>query len=99
MAKFRLMSAKGWGSVLAETAMASAGVDYEIEDVDMEGPRTSLLRVNPLGQVPTLILPDGRVMTESAAIVLHLHDLNPAAGLAPAPGDAERPDFLRWLVF
>jgi GST-like protein len=99
MARYRLMSTRGWGSVIAEAALATAGVDYEIEDVDMEGPRTRLLQLNPLGQLPTLVLPDGRVMTESAAIVLYVNDLNPAAGLAPAAGDAERPLFLRWLVF
>ena len=99
MARYRLMSTKGWGSVIAEAALAMAGVDYDIEDVDMKGPRTRLLAVNPLGQLPTLILPDGRIMTESAAIVLHLNDLKPAAGLAPAADDRERADFLRWLVF
>jgi GST-like protein len=99
MARFRLFAARGWGSVIAEAALATAGVDTEIEDVDMEGPRTNLLAVNPLGQLPTLVLPDGRVMTESAAIVLHLHDLHPAAGLAPETGDGQRPEFLRWLVF
>ena len=37
--------------------------------------------------------------TESAAIVLHVNDLAAAAGLLPPPGDAQRPVFLRWLVF
>ncbi len=55
--------------------------------------------MNPLAQVPTLLLPDGTVMTESAAIALHLADRAPAAGLAPASGDAARDAFLRWLIF
>jgi GST-like protein len=38
-------------------------------------------------------------MTESAAMVLHVLDRAPAAGLAPAANDAARPAFLRWLVF
>ena len=38
-------------------------------------------------------------MTESAAIVLYLSELVPAAGLAPPPGDPTRAAFLRWLVF
>lgn len=29
-------------------------------------------------------------MTESAAILIHLADLHPATGLAPAPGTAAR---------
>jgi len=38
-------------------------------------------------------------MTESAAMVLHVIDVAPGAGLAPAPDAANRPDFLRWLIF
>jgi GST-like protein len=49
--------------------------------------------------VPTLLLPDGRVMTESAAIILHIADAAPQAGLAPAAMDPARPMFLRWLAF
>ncbi len=41
---------------------------------------TGCSSLNPLGQVPTLVLPDGRVMTESAAIILHLADQAPQAG-------------------
>lgn len=100
MSKFTLFALEGWGSTIAEAALATAGVDYQIETVDPRGEgQDRLLKLNPLGQLPTLILPDGRVMTESAAIVLYLSELSPEAGLAPPPGDPTRPDFLRWLVF
>ena len=100
MSKFTLLALEGWGSTIVEAALAMAGVDYGIEAVDPRGKgRDRLLALNPLGQLPTLILPDGRVMTESAAIVLHLSELNPEADLAPPAGDPTRPDFLRWLVF
>lgn len=56
------------------------------------------LRLNPNGRVPTLV--DGDlVLFEAAAICLHLADSHPAAGLAPAPGTAERAHFYQWLVF
>src|SRR5580692_7701286 len=61
--------------------------------------RERLSAVNPVAQVPTLVLPGGEVMTESAAITLHLADVAQSAALVPAPGEAERPKFLRWLVF
>ena len=32
------------------------------------------LSVNPMGQIPALVLPDGTLMTESAAMLLHLTD-------------------------
>lgn len=99
---YRLLGQKGYGSVIAEAAFAIAGIEIAIEDIDYESPgpdRDRLLSLNPLGQVPTLIMPDGSVMTESAAIVLHVADLAPQAGLVPAPDDPNRPRFLRWLVF
>lgn len=100
---YTLFAAKGWGSVIAEIGFVYAGVPYRREAVDPEagGPAYDRLKaVNPLGQFPTVILPDGQVMTESAAILLHLADGAPAeAGLAPGPSAANRPEFLRWLVF
>jgi len=61
--------------------------------------RERLLAVNPLAQIPTLILRDGAVMTESAAITLYLAEQFPHASLAPAPGDAARAPFLRRLIW
>jgi GST-like protein len=46
-----------------------------------------MARVNPMQQVPALILPNGELMTESAAILIHLADSHPAARLSPAPDD------------
>ena len=56
------------------------------------------LAINPAGVVPALEV-DGQVLTEAAAIVLHLADLHPEAGLAPAPGTAERAQYYRWMFF
>jgi len=42
---------------------------------------------------------DGQVLTESAAIAMHLADLHPEAGLAPAPGSPERAAYYRWMLF
>ncbi|MBO9737466.1 glutathione S-transferase family protein [Xanthomonas axonopodis pv. begoniae] len=56
------------------------------------------LALNPAGVVPTLVL-DGQVLTEAAAIVLHLADLHPQAGLAPAVGTPERAAYYKWMFF
>ena len=53
--------------------------------------------MNPLAQIPTLVLPDGSVMTESAAILIHLGLAHPESGLLPA--DAHRAQMLRGLVY
>ncbi len=82
--------------------MLLAGIPYDREEVnyDEEGPaRDRLLSINPLGQVPTIVMPDGSILTETAAIVLYIDELVPAAGLMPPPGDPSRRDALRWLAF
>ncbi len=102
MCAYHLIASKAAGSMIAEAALAQSQVPYEVEMIPYVEPgpqRDRLLSLNPLGQVPTLLLPDGRVMTESAAIILHLADQAPHAGLAPAADDPMRPMFLRWLAF
>lgn len=99
---YRLITTAGAGSTLIEVALELAGLPYAVEEIDyaMPGPGQDRLRaLNPLGQVPILLLPDKAVMTESAAMVLHIADRAPAAGLVPAPDDPVRPAFLRWLIF
>jgi GST-like protein len=99
---WRVIGTKGCGSVLVEAALVLAGVAYEREEIDYgkPGPELDRLRaLNPLGQVPTVVLPDGSVMTESAAIALYLDEQVPAAGLLPPPNDPLRPAALRWLMF
>jgi GST-like protein len=100
---YTLFGCRGWGSVLVETQLAWYGLDYEIEEVDdlftSEAARERLSAINPVAQVPTLRLPDGQVMTESAAITLHLADVVGGDSLVPPAGQAERAQFLRWLVF
>ena len=101
MPGYRLFACKNCGSMIVEAAAALARVELGVTYIPWEntGWESAELRaLNPTGQVPTLILPDGRVMTESAAIILYLADLAPAAKLAPAADDPARPDFLRWLI-
>jgi GST-like protein len=100
---YKLYSRPGWGSVLVETQLVWYGLSYQTEDVDdlfqSAAARATISPANPLSQVPTLILPDGEIMTESAAITLYLADVAGNADLVPAVGEAARPAFLRWLVF
>jgi GST-like protein len=102
MNQYHLIASKSTGSMIVEAALALGRLPYEVEMIPYGEPgpeRERLLSLNPLGQVPTLLLPDGRVMTESAAIILHIADEAPQAGLAPPAKDASRPMFLRWLLF
>lgn len=99
--KLTLHAAKWGGSMIAEAALAQAGLEAAIIDYawGAEGIDGAALKsINPLAQVPTLVLPDGRVLSESAAIIFWLNDMAPEAGLVPGPGDPSRPKFFRWLM-
>lgn len=98
----RLLGCRGCGSAVVECAFALAGVPLEYEEVDYAAAsptRGRLLQLNPLGQVPVLVLPDGAVMTESVAMLHYVNDLEPSVQLVPAPGDPARKHFYRWAVF
>ena len=103
MGKMRLFGEPGWGSAVVEAQLDWYGLDYDFERVgnlfeSAEG-RQRLSAVNPLAQVPTLVLADGAVLTESAAITLHLAEATGQDSLVPSAADAARAPFLRWLVF
>jgi GST-like protein len=100
---YTLYARNGWGSTIVEAQLEWYGLGYQRQLVGnllrSAEAREELATLNRIAQVPTLLLPDGRVMTESAAITLHLADVTGSEELVPGPGAAERPDFLRWLVF
>jgi GST-like protein len=97
---------KGTGSVPVEATLLLLGEPYEVverapfEDQEAGGPGAeAAARLNPLQQVPALVLPNGELMTESAAILIHLADSHPAARLSPPLDDPRRPAFLRWMTY
>jgi glutathione S-transferase len=59
----------------------------------------ALRRVSPAAKIPVLVLPDGTVVSESAAILIHLTNTHPAAGLAPVAGTSAHAHFLQWMLF
>jgi GST-like protein len=103
MADYTLWGRQGWGSTIVEAQLELYGLKYRYEPVEdlfrTPGAREKLEKVNPLAQVPTLVMPDGSIMSESAAITLLLADITGSDSLVPRPGAPERAKFLRWLVF
>jgi glutathione S-transferase len=77
------------------------GVPYDLVLVDRAKnaqKSREYLKINPNGRIPTLV--DGQlIMSEAAAIVLHLVDQHADAGLAPQIGTPERAKFYQWLTF
>ena len=89
------------GAMVVEILLDEIGVDYERHAVDMaagEHRTEHFLALNPTGQVPALRLPEGKTIGESAAIALVLGERHPSS-FVPLPGEADRPDFLRWLIY
>lgn len=101
--RYTLWGRPGWGSALVEAQLDWYGLPFDYETVGdlFKDPdaKARLQKVNPLAQVPTLVMPDGTVMSESAAITLLLADVTGSEQLVPGPGAPERAAFLRWLVF
>ena len=97
-AGYVVYGAQGSGSVAVEAALTLIGAPWRLVDADWDD-FDAVEQINPLRQVPALGLPSGELMTESAAILLHLAEAHPEAGLAPPVGDPRRPAFLRWMVY
>lgn len=97
----KVYGAPGWGSAISELMLTLADIPYRFVDVsgfNSEGPQRDLLqKINPLCQVPTLMLENGEVMTETAAIALMVLDRRP--DLAPPIGRTERQQFQRLLIW
>jgi glutathione S-transferase len=92
----------GAASLAVHALLEEVGAEYRLHRVSRDGGKVEppeLPELNPHVRVPTAVLDGGVVMYESAALVMHLSDLYPEAGLAPAPGTPERALWYRWLTY
>jgi len=100
-ATYTLFGSMGSGSAAIEAALERCGAPYRIVNAASWEPDSALAeleRINPLRQIPALVLADGNVLTENAAILIHLGLAFPASGLLPADACA-RDQAIRGLVF
>jgi glutathione S-transferase len=87
--------------MVVHLTLLELGVPYRLEKVDFEKDAqhgAEYLRLNPRGQVPTLVI-DGKPYCESAALLMILAERHPEARLAPAPGSPLRADWYQWIAF
>ena len=99
---YKLYGSFGSGSAAVEAALSEAAAAYEIIATNTaEGKHLTeeYRAINPRQQVPALQLPDGSVMTEGSAMLLHIGDAHPDVGLAAKPGSPLRAQQDRWLIF
>jgi GST-like protein len=102
---YTLYGSRNSGSAMVEAALELAKAPYRIVDAatwDKSGDKSKafaeLKRINPLHQIPTLVTPEGAVLSESAACLVHLGLAHPRARLLPAD-PAQRARALRALVY
>lgn len=102
-AKYVLYTAKRSGAASVEVMLGVLGLEHTLRDAtpwsDPPGPDfEELKRVNPLGQLPTLVTPGGEVLTESVAALWTLLERHPSDWI-PATSTRDRASCLRWMLF
>ncbi len=98
---YTLYFSPGAANVAPHAALEEIGAPYQLVRVDFakrDHHAADYLKLNPHARVPTLV--DGDfVLYESAAILMHLADKHPSAGLAPVLGTVERARYYQWLCY
>ncbi len=98
---YQLFGYRQSGSSAVEIALCLCGVPYRRVDAysteDNEAAK-ELQALNPQMQVPTLLLPDGSVLTEAAAILIHLGLVFPESKLLP-DDPTQRAQAIRGLIY
>lgn len=100
----KLYYAPGACSLSPHIVLREAGQSVELVQVDLSTGQikdtgAAFRDINPKGYVPAIEIADGSLLTEGAAIIQHLADSHPDAGLAPAAGTVERARVNEWLTF
>jgi glutathione S-transferase len=99
----KLYYAPGTISLMPHVALLESGLSFVAVRVDEASKKmadgSDYRAVNPLGYLPALMLDDGSVLLEAAAIAQYIADLDPKGKLAPAHGTIERARLQAWLNF
>lgn len=99
----KLYYSPGACSLSPHIALLEAGLAHDLAKVDLKAKKvedgSDFLKVNPKGQVPTLQLDDGSILTEGPVIVQAIADKAAGKNLAPANGTTERYRLQEWLNF
>lgn len=82
---------------MVRIALAETGLAARIPEVEttLRDPASTLLPYNPVGRVPSLVLDDGIVLTETLPILLHLDTLHDGARLVPLGRNARMAEYGR----
>ena len=92
----------GTGGAAVAAALALAGQPFKTVDIDTRNSAQfsdDYRKINPWCQLPALELPDGTLMTETSAMMVHIAATHPGKGLGPAPGTSGHAQLMRWMAF
>jgi len=98
---YTLYYAPGAASFVVHWLLIDLDLPHQLHPLDVEArehKQPAYLALNPGGVIPTLLI-DGTPVLEAAAIVMHLADVNPGAGLAPSPGSIQRAAYYQWTLY
>ena len=99
----KLYYAPGTISLMPHVALIESGLSFVAVRVDEASKKTSdgedYSAINPLGYIPALVLDDGSVLLEAAAIAQYIADHDLTGKLAPPHGTIERARLHAWLNF
>jgi glutathione S-transferase len=96
-----LYYSRSTASLVVHWLLIELNIPHELHELDFDRrdqKSSDYLQLNPAGVVPTLVM-DGQVITETAAILMHLADLHPRAELAPLVATTRRAQYYRWMLF
>ncbi len=99
---YTLYWAKDSGALAPQILLQECAAEYRREILDLDAGdqrQPEFLAINPRGQVPALVLEDGSILTESAAMMLQIADSFAQAGLLPPAASSQRACVYRWLFF
>jgi GST-like protein len=99
--EYVLFGSRNSGSAAIEAALELTRAPYRIVSAatwDKTAAFEELKRINPLHQIPTLVTPDGMVLSESAAMLIHLGLAHPRSKLLPANA-SQRGQAIRAMIF
>lgn len=90
MIQYTLYTAQRSGAASVEVLLRALDLQVELKDAtpwsEPPGPCVEeLKRVNPLGQLPTLVTPGGEVLTQSVAVLWTLLERHPSEWVPPSP--------------
>jgi glutathione S-transferase len=102
LSKYVLHNRLGSGGFVIEAALTLAGLDFDYAPLASVADTTVAPLVqdlNPWGQVPVLIAPQGDTLTEVAAMIIWLAQNEPACRQGPDLWVENDAAFMRWSVF